>query len=142
MLIQFRLGWKRFKFQAAAELCEEYRNRISRFTPCKVAGQNFKDVKKNSGVHRWLCDRQGKAISSELLAGRLQSLMDQGIRQLEIVIGGPDGFSNTEIQALQPDFKWSFGPLTLPHELAAVVAGEQIYRAWTMIRKMPYHIGH
>lgn len=141
MLIQFCLGWKRFKFPAAADLFNEYTGRISKFGPCESFG-NFKVTKKSSGVQRWLCDRQGKAVSSELLAGHIQTLMDQGIRQLEIVIGGPDGFSDSEIQALQSDFKWSFGPLTLPHELAAVVAGEQIYRAWTIIRKMPYHIGH
>ncbi|MBI4115053.1 MAG: 23S rRNA (pseudouridine(1915)-N(3))-methyltransferase RlmH [Candidatus Omnitrophica bacterium] len=37
---------------------------------------------------------------------------------------------------------WSFGPLTLPHEIAAVVASEQIYRAWTLIRKFSYHSEH
>jgi 23S rRNA (pseudouridine1915-N3)-methyltransferase len=32
--------------------------------------------------------------------------------------------------------------MTLPHELAAVVAAEQIYRAFTILHRQPYHSGH
>ena len=32
--------------------------------------------------------------------------------------------------------------MTLPHELAAVVATEQIYRALTILHHKPYHSGH
>jgi 23S rRNA (pseudouridine1915-N3)-methyltransferase len=32
--------------------------------------------------------------------------------------------------------------MTLPHELAAVVASEQIYRAFTIMQGLPYHLGH
>ncbi len=39
------------------------------------------------------------------------------------------------------DEKLSFGRMTLPHELARVVLTEQIYRALTIIRNMPYHHG-
>jgi len=58
------------------------------------------------------------------------------------VIGGPDGFSSKEIQEWQPELRWSFGPLTLPHALAAVVASEQIYRVLTILRHLPYHVRH
>ncbi len=150
MLIQFRLAWlkpgtrllKGFKIEPAGLLFKEYIDRISKFNPCETTSLSLKDNKKTSGILRWICDRQGKAISSEGLATQLQTAMDQGTKQLEIIIGGPDGFSNSEIEALSPDLQWSFGPLTFPHELAAVVAAEQIYRVWTIIRKMPYHLGH
>ena len=149
MLLEFRLAWlkpgtrflKGFKIEPAGLLFKEYVDRISKFNSCEVTHLS-KNEKKNSDVLRWICDRQGKAVSSETLAAQLQTVLDQGNKKFEIVIGGPDGFSNSEIEALKPNFKWSFGPLTLPHELAAVVAAEQIYRAWTIIRKMPYHLGH
>lgn len=150
MLIQFRLAWlksgtpslKGFKFPAAGSLFKEYRDRLSKFVPCESSGLNAKEIKKSSGVTRWLCDRHGKNFSSETLAHELQATMDRGTKQLEIIVGGPDGFSKTEIETLKPDIQWSFGPLTFPHELAAVIAAEQIYRAWTIIRKLPYHLGH
>ena len=91
-----------------------------------------------------MCERAGnaQALSSVQLAERLSALQDSGARELWIAIGGADGFSENALEILKPDLKWSFGPMTLPHELAAVVAGEQIYRAWTILRKLPYHSGH
>ena len=43
---------------------------------------------------------------------------------------------------LRPDLLWSLGPMTLPHELAAIIAAEQIYRAFTILHHLPYHAGH
>ena len=61
---------------------------------------------------------------------------------LEIHIGGPDGLSQLQMETIAPARTLSFGPITLPHELAAVVAAEQIYRAFTIIKGEPYHLGH
>jgi 23S rRNA (pseudouridine1915-N3)-methyltransferase len=81
-------------------------------------------------------------LSSEDLAARLGKLRDDGVSQLEIAVGGADGVPPELQAALRPDLLWSFGSLTLPHELAAVVAGEQVYRAWTILKNHPYHGGH
>lgn len=81
-------------------------------------------------------------MTSEDLAGSLRAMRDGGVRSWTIVVGGPDGFSKKQRLEWEPDFRWSFGPLTLPHELAAVVACEQVYRAFTILKGLPYHSGH
>ena len=42
----------------------------------------------------------------------------------------------------QAAFTLSLGKMTLPHELARVVLLEQIYRAFTILKNHPYHLGH
>jgi 23S rRNA (pseudouridine1915-N3)-methyltransferase len=91
-----------------------------------------------------VCERRKKSqsVSSEDLAKELQKCMNSGAQVLEIVIGGPDGFTDETLDEMKPSLRWSFGPMTLPHELAAVVAAEQIYRALTILHHQPYHSGH
>ena len=55
-------------------------------------------------------------------------------RDLCFVIGGPRGLDLDTC-----DLKLSFGPMTLPHQLARVVLIEQIYRAHKIIAREPYH---
>ena len=148
MEIEFRLDWAKpgkpvaraFKLKSAYELAEEYAGRIRKFVPCKILGQT--PAPKAQGTQTWMCSREGRMLSSEALAGILAKLNDGGVRRLVIWIGGPDGFSTKTVEECRPELEWSFGPLTLPHELAAGVACEQMYRAWTIIRNLPYHKGH
>ena len=60
-------------------------------------------------------------------------------RDLALLIGGADGLAPECIAAA--DHRWSLSPLTLPHGLVRVVVAEQIYRAWTILRRHPYHRG-
>jgi 23S rRNA (pseudouridine1915-N3)-methyltransferase len=55
-------------------------------------------------------------------------------------IGGSDGFS--EEARHHAGFTLSLGKMTLPHELARVVLVEQLYRAFTILKRHPYHLGH
>ena len=149
LTIRFRLLWMKkgtalrrgFKSDAACSLFQEYMERISHFTPAQGEG-GPPELKPRSLV--WLCDRQAgsRALSSEDLAGRLDAVLQSGAAELQVVIGRADGFTAEERRAWKPDVVWSFGPMTLPHELAAVVAAEQLYRAWSILKNHPYHQGH
>ena len=139
MKLRFVLASKAFK-SGAGSLFLDYVNRISRFLPCQVGPAS--DGK--AGTKIWVCDRgaDAKMLSSEEVAEALGELMNSGTKELQIVIGSAEGFSEKELAEWNPDLKWSFGPLTLPHELAAVVAAEQIYRALTILKRLPYHAAH
>lgn len=132
---------KVFKSAAALSLFEDYRQRISHFAPCQLA---ILPSQKESGTVHWICHTSAKAkmLSSEQLAEKISKSLDSGVKLCRIMIGGPNGWNEKTLQNLQPDLLWSFGPMTLPHELAILVAAEQIYRGWTILRNLPYHKGH
>ncbi|MCV6628040.1 MAG: 23S rRNA (pseudouridine(1915)-N(3))-methyltransferase RlmH [Cellvibrionaceae bacterium] len=81
-------------------------------------------------------DVLGKAWSTETLADKLEDWRMQGCNY-SLLIGGPDGLA-PECLA-RADLKWSLSALTLPHPLVRVVLIEQLYRAWTILNKHPYH---
>ncbi len=100
---------------------------------------------KKPGTLLWLCsltEPVRKELSSEELAKEIKKMKDQGIAHWCIAIGGASGFTQKDLDEIKPDFIWKFGPLTLPHELASVIAIEQIYRASTILAGHPYHLGH
>lgn len=87
-----------------------------------------------------LADRTGRQFDSERFAQELAVLRDRGVQQLVMAIGPADGWSDAALQ--RADLLLSLGPMTLPHELAAVIAAEQIYRATAIWSRHPYHCGH
>lgn len=149
----FHLGWiqnaksskKSFKSQPAQELFAEYLQRIQKFTPAEISSSLNADFRpQNPGAFLILCDfnKGSRALNSDELASQLDKILQGGYKSLNIAIGAADGFSAEDKKKLAPNLIWSFGPMTLPHELASVVAAEQIYRAWTILRNLPYHSGH
>ena len=74
--------------------------------------------------------REGAAWSSRDLAQRLERWRDTA-RPLVLVIGGSHGLGSGVLE--RAGARWSLGPLTLPHELARVVAAEQVYRGFTIL---------
>lgn len=87
-----------------------------------------------------LLDTRGKSFSTEQFADRLRRERDLEARHLIFSVGPADGWSDAARQ--RAGMLLSLGPMTLPHELAAVVLAEQIYRAFTIIEGHPYHLGH
>lgn len=79
----------------------------------------------------------GKQRGSEEFSAHLDELVLRGKSDLSFVIGGSDGVS-PEVRA-RANETFSFGPITLPHNLARVVLLEQLYRACKISRGEPYH---
>lgn len=79
---------------------------------------------------------EGQELSSPELSQFLDKRALEG-REVSFIIGGPDGLPQEVID--QADFKWSFGKLTLPHDLAMVVLLEALYRVSTISAGHPYH---
>ena len=82
-------------------------------------------------------DETGKTLSSEEFAAELARLRDEGIRDLALVIGGPDGL-DPELRS-KARLVLSLGRMTWPHQIARMLLAEQIYRATTILAGHPYH---
>ncbi|MDD4200201.1 MAG: 23S rRNA (pseudouridine(1915)-N(3))-methyltransferase RlmH [Eubacteriales bacterium] len=80
---------------------------------------------------------EGKGLSSEQLADRIDQLGIEGRSDVVFVIGGSLGLS-AEV-SLRSDFKLSFSAMTLPHQMMRVILLEQIYRSFKINRKEAYH---
>ncbi|MEG9437007.1 23S rRNA (pseudouridine(1915)-N(3))-methyltransferase RlmH [Edaphobacter sp. HDX4] len=138
----------RSKASAAASLTWEYVERASRYTA--VESIHFSDERSlftwvDKGKGRTDCfvillDSAGQQHSSEEIASVLTKLRDDGKQRVLLAIGPASGWS--EDSRKRANLLLSLGRITLPHELAAVVLAEQIYRALTIIAGHPYHCGH
>lgn len=113
------------------ELAQEYARRLQRFTKVQLLELKAVDFSRARG-EVWLLDRLGAQLTSEELAQRVGRTA-----QISLCIGPDEGFSDVERKTAR--FLWSLGKGTLPHRLARVVALEQIYRAFEILRGGPYH---
>lgn len=80
---------------------------------------------------------QGKQLSSEELADKIEKLGIQGISHIQFIIGGSLGLSDRVLK--QADLLLSFSKMTFPHQLMRVVLLEQVYRSYRIIQNEPYH---
>lgn len=90
-----------------------------------------------AGAHLVLLDIGGTERSSESLSKRIDALALSGVSSIYFVIGSSAGVS--EDVRKHANETLSFGPITLPHNLARVVLLEQLYRASKISRGEPYH---
>lgn len=152
--MKIKVAWiGKTKEPAIETLTGEYLKRISRYA--EVAGVVLKDEaavlslasgerqqKRSQHKERYklvLLDSRGKQFSSEELAEFLER-EQVNATPLLFAIGGSDGFS--EEARRHAGVILSLGKMTLPHELARVILAEQLYRAFTILKNHPYHLGH
>lgn len=80
---------------------------------------------------------EGKMLSSEELAARIDSYAVSGYSEVTFIIGSSHGLSD-EIKAMA-DLRLSASKMTFPHELFRVMLLEQIYRAGEISVGSKYH---
>ena len=139
-----------------ADACAEYLKRLQPYAktaiveipdvdPARAGGEAAAVEREGGAILKALPARShvialainGKQRSSEGLAARIDELGLSGESEIAFVIGGSCGLSAGVLR--RADETLSFGPVTLPHNLARVVLLEQLYRACKISRGEPYH---
>lgn len=80
---------------------------------------------------------EGKMITSEELAEKIDKLGIGGDSHIVFVIGGSLGLDKTVLD--RADYKLSFSKMTFPHQMMRMVLLEQVYRGYRIIKGEPYH---
>lgn len=80
---------------------------------------------------------EGKMLTSEELADKVEKLGVSGVSHIVFIIGGSLGLDPRVLD--RADYKLSFSKMTFPHQLMRVVLLEQIYRSYRIINGEPYH---
>ena len=138
------------------ELLERYATRIPHYMPFEIIV--IPDVKTsralpaeqqklregqaiiaaiNGSDYVVLFDERGRELTSNEFATFIDRKASTLSRNLVFVIGGPYGFSQ-EIYD-RANMLMGLSKMTFTHEMARVLAVEQIYRAQTILRGEPYH---
>lgn len=89
------------------------------------------------GHERVLLDASGRELSSDEFAAFLQSRMNGSAKGVTFIIGGHQGVD--EATRRGADQTLALSRMTFTHEMARLVAAEQIYRALSIIKGTRYH---
>lgn len=101
----------------------------------KEAELMFSKINSNDFVI--LLDEKGKQQNSTSFANSIQDLMNQSVKQIVFLIGGPYGFSD-EIYK-RANRKLSLSEMTFTHQMVRLFLTEQLYRAFAILQGKPYH---
>jgi 23S rRNA (pseudouridine1915-N3)-methyltransferase len=135
------------KQTAIQSLTDDYLQRLSHYA--EVHSKSLKDeaallATGGRGVRvkptLVLLDPKGKQLSSEELAKFLGDHQDRNPLPLCFAVGPANGF--TDDARHSATLLLSLGRMTIAHELARIVLLEQLYRAFTILKGHPYHLGH
>jgi 23S rRNA (pseudouridine1915-N3)-methyltransferase len=133
------------KLLFAAEGIREYLARIRRFTSCETLFLSpakpeqliARILKESEQSFRVVLDERGEQSSSEELAEFISKHQVRATRRISLIVGGADG--HPEQIRSQANWLWALSRLTFQHELALLLALEQVYRAYSILNGAPYH---
>lgn len=139
----------------ADEVNELYRKKISFFTPFEVLSLKPKKSARDDADYKRseeaalilkslskddfvvLLDERGSSLDSLQFAKKIETVLGSSKKRAVFIIGG--AFGVTEEVRLRADLKVSLSPMVMNHLMAQAMLLEQIYRAFTIIKKIPYH---
>lgn len=84
-----------------------------------------------------LLDENGKPMNSMEFAEDINQRMNQSVKRLVYVIGGPYGFAPEIYQ--RANTRLSLSKMTFTHQMVRLFFTEQLYRAFTILQGKPYH---
>jgi 23S rRNA (pseudouridine1915-N3)-methyltransferase len=116
-----------------------YRKLLDRYQPVTVVeARDDADLvaKLPEDGRRVALDREGTMLDS-LSWSRWLDERRLEARDVCLAIGGPQGLPGKALEAAEE--RISLGPVTLPHQLARVVALEQLFRAAKILAGEPYN---
>ncbi len=93
----------------------------------------LRELKKERNAKVFVLSEEGREFTSPELSAELGKLD----RKAVFVIGGPFGLADEVKKAA--DTLWSLSKLTFPHEIAALLLFEQLYRAENLAHGGSYH---
>lgn len=131
----------RVKNAALRAACDDYLDRLrhyARVEETEVKAEVGLGEAVPGGSRLVALSRAGELWSSRDLADRT-ARWDVEARDVTFAIGGADALPPDLLQ--RSEAVWSLSRLTLPHELVRVIVLEQLYRAFTIRRREPYHRG-
>lgn len=82
-------------------------------------------------------DEKGKSYTSLGFSKYLEQQMNNSVKNLVFVIGGPYGFSEDVYK--RANGKVSLSEMTFSHQMVRLFMVEQFYRAFTIMKGEPYH---
>jgi 23S rRNA (pseudouridine1915-N3)-methyltransferase len=84
-----------------------------------------------------LLDEKGKSFNSLAFAKKIETHQKNSVRNLVFIIGGAFGFSD-QIYTSFPN-RMRLSDMTFSHQMIRLFFCEQLYRAYSIIHKHPYH---
>ncbi|HEC82467.1 MAG TPA: 23S rRNA (pseudouridine(1915)-N(3))-methyltransferase RlmH [Thermoplasmatales archaeon] len=126
------MGKLKEEFYREAE--KEYKKRIERFI--KIDIEEVKKIVYKKCDYKILLDENGNEMKSREFSDFISNLIMKN-KKICFIIGGWKGFDENEKE--EADFILSLSKMTFPYQLCRIILLEQIYRAITLMKGMPYH---
>lgn len=101
----------------------------------KEAERILKYIKEDAFVYT--LEIAGQKCDSISFAKQIENIGISGKSHIQFIVGGSLGLH--ESVSKRADRKISFSDMTFPHQLMRVILLEQVYRAYRIISKEPYH---